>query len=107
VEGGGLTVPLALVFSLTVAPPAGAGSPSVTVPLTFVPPTTLALSTVSVSGGDTFRVAVALLRPNVAVRFALTWPVTTEVAMGNVAEVLLNKTVALSGGRTTLLARVR
>ena len=56
--------PLSLV-SATCPPPAGAGPSSVTVPVTGVPPVTLALLRLSAAtlGGTTVRVAVCVPPP--------------------------------------------
>ncbi len=62
--------------SVTVAPVTGAGSPSITVPVTGFPPTTALESSTSCSGGSRLSTAVELRRPSVAVRVTVSTLVT-------------------------------
>jgi len=83
---------------LIVIPVIGAGSPTVTVPLTVPPPVTALDVKATWRTGAMVSWAVLLVLPNVAVRVAVCETDTAVVGMENVVELAENGTVTLAGG---------
>lgn len=89
---------------VTTAPPAGAGAYRVTVPVTDMPPTTLAGDSVTAETRVvTVRVAVLLTALYVAVRMTVAFVVTVVVVTANVAVVAPWATVTLAGTEAAAL----
>jgi len=87
------------VVSVTVAPPAGAGSPSITVAVTVAPPVTLlGLSETDVSdGGWTVSAADFVTSRRVAVIVTDAFAATGLVLIANVAELCVAGTINVVG----------
>ena len=105
-EGGTVAAAVSLLDSITTAPPAGAAALSVTVPVDVPAPLTLvglrvSDATVTGGGGGGFTVSVAVLvappRVAVAVMVTVVDVVTALVVTGNVAVVLVERTVTEAG----------
>src|SRR5690349_16791140 len=84
--------------TFTVTPVIGAGSPSVTVALTLLPPMTVLLFKVNCKTGITVSGAVLVLLPRTAVITTDWAAVTIVVGIGKAIDLLLNGTVMETGG---------
>src|SRR5205823_7076306 len=82
----------------------GAGSPSITVPVTEFPPTTALASSTNCSGGSRLSTAVELRRPSVAVSVTVWTLVTGRVVIVKSTELWPKGTVTNGGTRALSLS---
>src|SRR5690348_13994672 len=87
-----------LLRSVKLAPPGGAGTAMVTVPVTVAPPATVFMLSAIATGGLMVRRADCVVPLRVAVIVAACGLVTAEVAMLNVKDLCAASTVTLAGG---------
>jgi len=107
VTEAGSAAALELSLRVTVAPPAGAGPLSVTVPVELLPPTTIAGSKLNAeitTAGFTVSEAGSVTPPKEAERFAVTAELTVDVVMLNVLLVAPAAIVTLDGTLTAALS---